>query len=379
MNLKLSTPLYIILIFCILLASCKNDQKASSVEKAVSKRGVDEYIIYGTIKNMPDSTRIYRNVNNQPVDSTFLIKEKFEFRGSVEEPTNMVFHTRNFQDGYIFSWVENQDITIYAEKGKLQTAKVSAGKAQGEQQELTKRTDSLDKVYRGIQLMYKMQKVNEKNQDSIRQQQELIKETSEKIMKTFIKDFSDSYVSISLLDVYKASWDKKDIAELYANFSDPIKASTKGKLINDYLTLPQKPEIGDTYVDFELPNTDGNQVSISDTKANYTLVDFWASWCAPCRKENPFLVKTYMAYKNKGFEIVGVSLDKKKSNWIQAIDKDQLPWVNLRDPEGEKSRTALIYKIQSIPYNFLIDNKGTIIAENLRGPQLENKLKELFK
>ncbi len=379
MNLKFNYKLYITFTCCILLASCKNDQKTTtSTEASTPKRGIDEYFIQGTIKNMADSTKIYRNVDNKPVDSTFVIKEKFEFRGSVEEPTNMVFHTRNFQDGYIFSWIENQDISIQAEKGKLQTAIIKAGKSQEEQYILTKRTDSLDKAYRSIQMLYQTKKVNEKNQDSVQQQLQIIKVASTKAMQDFIKDLPNSYISVSLLEVYLNSWDRKEISQLYAGLSDTIKTSIKGKLINDFLTLPEKPEIGDAFIDFELHNTENTKVSISDVKAKYTLVDFWASWCMPCIKEHPFLLKTYNKYNSKGFEIVGVSLDNNKSNWLKAIEKDNLPWANLSDLEGNKSRVAMIYKIQSIPYNFLIDANGIIIDENLRGPELENKLKELL-
>lgn len=130
--------------------------------------------------------------------------------------------------------------------------------------------------------------------------------------------------------------------------------------------------------DFRLPDPNGKMVALSDLRGKVVLVDFWASWCGPCRMENPNVVKMYAKYKDKGFEILGVSLDKEKGAWLQAIQQDGLTWKHVSDLKYWQSEAARLYNVTGIPMTFLIGKDGKILAKNLRGPALENKLKELF-
>ncbi len=129
---------------------------------------------------------------------------------------------------------------------------------------------------------------------------------------------------------------------------------------------------------FKLPTPEGEEVSLEEYKGKVTLIDFWASWCGPCRKENPNVVKMYNKYKAKGFEIIGVSLDRKKDAWVKAIAKDGLTWQHVSDLKGWKNVVAQAYSVSSIPHTVLVDREGKIIARNLRGPMLEAKLEEIF-
>ena len=136
--------------------------------------------------------------------------------------------------------------------------------------------------------------------------------------------------------------------------------------------------VGVTPPDIELETPEGGTLKLSDLKGKVVLIDFWASWCGPCRRENPNVVRVYNEYKSKGFEILGVSLDKERGKWLKAIKDDQLSWLHVSDLGGWGSKAAKAYKVTGIPMTFLVDRDGTILAKGLRGPQLEQKLSEVF-
>lgn len=137
--------------------------------------------------------------------------------------------------------------------------------------------------------------------------------------------------------------------------------------------------IGGEAPDFTGKTPDGMDLSLSDFRGKVVLVDFWASWCGPCRRENPHVVKLYNKYKDQGFDVLGVSLDKTKDRWLQAIEKDNLTWHHISDLKGWQSEFAKLYGVRSIPFTVLIDKEGNVIATRLRGKDLERKLEELFK
>lgn len=140
----------------------------------------------------------------------------------------------------------------------------------------------------------------------------------------------------------------------------------------------RKLAIGSPAPELSLPDPNGELVSLSSFKGKYVMIDFWAAWCRPCRMENPNVVKMYNAYNDKGFEVLGVSLDRTKDAWVKAIEEDQLTWTQVSDLKYFESEAAQLYQINSIPATYLIGPDGTIVAKNLRGAELEAKLKEIF-
>jgi peroxiredoxin len=130
--------------------------------------------------------------------------------------------------------------------------------------------------------------------------------------------------------------------------------------------------------EIDLKTPEGTQLKLSSLRGKYVLIDFWASWCGPCRKENPNVVRMYKQYHDKGFEILGVSLDNSKEKWMQAIQADGLTWKHVSDLAGWSSVAAKAYSVSSIPFTVLLDKNGKIIGKNLRGPALEEKLKEVL-
>lgn len=137
-------------------------------------------------------------------------------------------------------------------------------------------------------------------------------------------------------------------------------------------------QIGKEAPNFTLNTPEGKAVALTDLRGSYVLIDFWASWCRPCRMENPNVVRVYDKYHKKGFEILGVSLDRTKSAWVQAIEKDGLTWQHVSDLKFWNSAAAQLYGVRGIPYTVLVDPKGNVIAQNLRGAGLEAKLAELL-
>lgn len=140
----------------------------------------------------------------------------------------------------------------------------------------------------------------------------------------------------------------------------------------------QSSRIGKPAPDLAMPDAEGKTVSITSFRGKYLLVDFWASWCGPCRQENPNVVKAFNQYKDKNFTILGVSLDKEKEPWLKAVKDDRLAWTQMSDLKYWDSKAVEVYRFEGIPYNVLIDPKGNIIAENLRGFDLEKRLAEVL-
>lgn len=171
----------------------------------------------------------------------------------------------------------------------------------------------------------------------------------------------------------------------FAYFDQVIKAldgKANGNEIYDMMKSQieqmRKLAVGSKAPEIDLPQPNGEHLKLSDLRGKYVLIDFWASWCGPCRRENPNVKRVYEKYHGKGFDILGVSLDKSQQAWLTAIEQDGLQWHHVSDLKYWQSAVVPEYQIQGIPLTFLVDKEGTIIAKNLRGPALENKLAELF-
>lgn len=209
---------------------------------------------------------------------------------------------------------------------------------------------------------------------------EMLRENNEQIAE-YLENAEPSLATIEILRSGNVL-NPDDHFELYLSTSEKLmEAYPNNQHAIDFSEMVEKMKtlaIGSEAPEIELPNPEGELVKLSSLRGNYVLVDFWAKWCKPCRMENPNVVRMYKKYNPKGFEVFGVSLDRNKRDWVQAIDEDGLTWTHVSDLKYFNSEAAKLYNVDAIPFAVLLDPDGVIIGKNLRGKALENKLAEIF-
>jgi len=335
--------------------------------------------IEGTVEGLENGTWLYLKISSpqEIVDSTQIADEKFIFKGKLAVPaTQVVLHTKKYTN-YVFFWLENKNITMSLKDGQFKKGIIKGSATQRENEEIQKIIQPIGLKEDSLRTAFS--KSTDPNLKSeLRKQIADIKNEEYRAYLNYAKAHPNSLIIANIAEVYTTTWGKEKTKDIYQLFTPAIQKTTYGKNIESFLTLNQEIKIGGKYVDFEQANASGKKVKLSDIKGKYILLEFWGSWCGPCREENPGLVKTYTAYKAKGFEILGVAADNNKAAWLKAIKDDGLPWENVSDLKGDKNEAGLIYGINAYPTNYLIDENGIIIAKNLRGKALADKLAELL-
>jgi peroxiredoxin len=353
----------------------------------------EKYIVNGKLGNYNSPAKVYLRtyVDGKAMTDSVVLKDgEFKFTGSVGTvPVNAYLAFNEKGNGVSFKDYK----AIYLEKGtinvtgsdKLAGAKVDGPKTNQDNVKYEALIKPIDAEQEAHDVKEKAetpeQKASETFQREMARDQNAIDQKEKDANKEFIGQNPDSYVSLTALEMYVAyGADYADIAPLYNALQPEIKQSPAGKEFGERLPKLKAVAIGQMAPLFTETDTAGKSVSLESFRGKYVLVDFWASWCGPCRRENPNVVKAYNKYKDKNFTILGVSLDQPngKKRWLDAIHKDGLTWTQVSDLKFWKSKVADLYVVRGIPQNFLIDPSGKIIAKGLHGFDLEDKLAELF-
>ena len=309
------------------------------------------FSLYGKTNGVNDGIVLYMQdgLSKELIDSSTIVNNSFYFATKLSKYPEEVLLRSSDESFYTYLWVENNPMTFDASEKDFSKAVIHGSASQDLIYELYQKIDSLS------------------FDESIKEQ---IK---------FIENNPNTVVSANVLFYSMKAMGKKEAERLFNTFPSHIKVSKYGKIIEEYIRLNKELKIGDQFVDFEMEGLDGEKKKLSDFNKKGVLLEFWASWCKPCRKENPHLLKTYEKYKAKGFEIFAVSLDKDKESWEKAIKEDGINWQHFSDLKGFDSPPTLIYDVQGIPDNFLINENGVIVGRGLSVDGLETMLDALFK
>lgn len=353
-----------------------------------------KYTIQGNIGTLNAPAKVYleyRFPKGKPIyDSCALVNGQFKFTGSVGKaplPAYLLINTKGTGSGNA-----TQDRVIYLEPGvitfnsddKLEKVTVAGPKTNQENERYMLAQKTVNDAYTALEEKQKAatdeQKASPEFIKKAKADEKAIDLMSAAVDKKFIKENPDSYISLNAIESYAYSADYLDIKPLYDALTPAIKNTDAGKAFGERLPKLKAVALGAIAPEIAEPDTTGKMFNLSSLRGQYVLIDFWASWCGPCRRENPNVVKAYNHYKNNKFTVLGVSLDKPtaKDKWLAAIHKDGLTWDHISDLKFWDSQAAALYAIRAIPQNFLIDPNGKIIAKNLRGDDLEDKLAELF-
>lgn len=368
----------------------------SLVFLSCSKNGGGNYTISGIAPGIADGSKVIiqkqseDGKTNVSVDTVLVKSGKFEITGKVDETT---IHgiTVESTNGMISVIVEKGDIKVEVDKDSLFKSKISG----------TYNNDQFQKFYSGISEIQKsvqqrktkfendnkeVVRLAQKNNDTLtisklRKEYSLIQKDLTNYSLNFIKENPKAYISLLLVQglFNNPEFDLEDVKKQFESLDSSLKELKPAKKIQEIFDTVSATEIGKKAPEFTAKDTRGKEISLSDSMGKkVTIVDFWASWCMPCRQENPNMVALYKEFHGKGLNIIGVSLDIDSKEWITAIAKDQLTWSQVSNLKQWEDPIAKQYNVNQIPSTFVLDQDGKIVAKNISGAELRKKVAELI-
>jgi thiol-disulfide isomerase/thioredoxin len=336
----------------------------SQIKKTTETHTGNSFIISGNVTGFPDGTSVsfLNEQTNLPEKQTSIEKGKFIIKGQMNEPgfKGLIFAD---QPPVVPLFLDNSNIKISGDKNAIDKLSITGSP-----------THTLFTEYSGALKPYEKIFLPDAEFDP-----DAVKNV-EKISTEFVKKHPASYVApLAIIRMFQADQDGAKAEELYMLMPSSVQSSGLGQYVSQQIQESKINPVGSVIKDFSQKDTSGQVVNVSSFRGKYVLLDFWASWCKPCRMENPNVVAAYNKFHDKNFTILSISLDQAKPAWLDAIQMDRLTWNHVSDLKGWNNEVAALFQIRSIPQNLLIDPYGKIIAKNLRGPVLESKLKTLLK
>lgn len=360
----------LILLAAILLASCSTKVK-------------NEFVINGTVDTVFNGKIYLQKRVDAPlvtIDSAQLADGKFSFKGTVDYP-EVYYLTIPATKSSVPFFIEQAEIIVNIRTKDINKSKISGSKSQAEYDNYL---DVLDQYNARIKESYQMYNKAQELGDAVKAQYfdsliNVLDDERSRTSKNFVLKNPASWVSPYIIYRNSYTYEKEELEQALNGFDTVLSHSVYTGFMQAYLATLKRTSVGQPYVAFTQQDSTGMNVPLSSfVGRNYLLVDFWASWCSPCRAENPNLVSLYNKYHERGFDIFGVSFDTKRERWLKAIKDDSLTWTHVSDLQGWENRAGKLYGIRSIPANVLLDTNGTIIARNLRGEELAAKLAGLI-
>lgn len=333
--------------------------------------GKNQYVIKGDIAGATGTAYLFDEQQNV-VDSAAIDNGSFRFKGTADAPVVRYIADTRGESPATFSTMlilEPGTVTITDDAENPQRKAVSGTPANDASAAYAKAGNALVDEYR--------------NPATTVERREAIEKEYDQLTRTTVEANRDNYFgALMLAQQLGYELTGQELLDEIALFSPAMQQTELLTKLKTNAEQKLKTEVGQPYMNIEQNNADGQTVSLKSVIENpankYTLVDFWASWCAPCMREVPHLKKTYDAFHKKGFEIYGVSFDKDRDAWLGAIDQNDMGWIHVSELAGFDNQAATDYAVQGIPSNFLVDAQGVIVASNLRGEALYEKIAELL-
>ncbi len=340
----------------------------------------DSFKVNVSLANANDKTvYLQKFVDNAPVvvDSAVITNETASMTAKKDDPQILYALKVKGMRGSMPFFADNNDVAFVGDLNNPQAVAIMASATQAE---LDAYNDEVKKIDLQIRDLYNvMQQAFLDNDsilmDSLNKVGNALNEQQDSFRDEYIMAHPESFVTHYILDQVKQDYPLDQLKAMVATFTTESIYKTD---LDDYIAKQERLEVGQPFIDFTLQTKDGEQVTLADVvaKNKVTMVDFWASWCGPCRHENPVVKAAYEQYHALGFDVVAVSVDQDEAAWIEAVEQDQLPYTQVRDSENAVSQDYMIYYI---PANFLFDQDGNMIAKGLRGEELGAKLAEILK